>query len=413
MRSSTARLRRPDAVPDEQFPIRADLRPLAAHYAGRSMSTSRTAVIETSIGGAKHARTGYELADIALVPTRRTRDAALVDVSWSLDAYSFELPVIGAPLDAVTSPATAGRLAGLGGLGVLSLEGLWTRYEDPSEVLAEISALEPGPAATVRLQQLYDVPVREELIGRRVEELKANGLAAGSLTPQKVERYHRAALEAGLDLLVVHGVAVSAQHVGQPGAEPLDLRSFTARYDIPVVVGGVASPTSALHLMRTGAVGVLVGMGASSVSTTEAALGIHVPLATAIAEVAAARSRYLEESGRYVHVIAAGGIATGGDLAKAIACGADAVMLGRALASADEAPGRGAYWGLSAAHHTLPRGRYDRVERLGTIEVILHGPAHRDDGRVNLVGGLRRAMGVTGHETLGRLRHAELIVRRG
>jgi IMP dehydrogenase len=369
-------------------------------------------VIETPIGGAKHARTGYELADVALVPTRRTRDAALVDVSWSLDAYPFDLPVFGAPLDAVTSPATAGRLASLGGLGVLSLEGLWTRYEDPSEVFAEISALEPGPASTVRLQQLYDVPVREELISRRVEELKANGLAAASLTPQKVERYHRAALEAGLDLLVVHGVAVSAQHVGQPGAEPLDLRSFTARYDIPVVVGGVASPTSALHLMRTGAVGVLVGMGASSVSTTEAALGIHVPLATAIAEVAAARSRYLEESGRYVHVIAAGGIATGGDLTKAIACGADAVMLGRALASADEAPGRGAYWGLSAAHHTLPRGRYDRVERLGTIEVILNGPAHRDDGRVNLVGGLRRAMGVTGHETLGQLRHAELIVRR-
>jgi IMP dehydrogenase len=200
--------------------------------------------------------------------------------------------------------------------------------------------------------------------------------------------------------------------VGQPDTHPLDLRSFTARYDIPVVVGGVGSAKSALHLMRTGAVGVLVGMGASSVSTTESAIGIHVPLATAIAEVAAARSRYLEESGRYVHVIAAGGIGTGGDLAKALACGADAVMLGRALAAASEAPGRGAYWGLSAAHHTLPRGRYDRVETLGTMEEILTGPAHRDDGRVNLVGGLRRAMGVTGYETIGRFREAELVVRR-
>jgi IMP dehydrogenase len=370
-------------------------------------------VIETTIGGSKTARLGYELSDVALVPARRTRDHSLVDVSWSLDAYRFELPILGAPLDAAMSPTTAGLLNELGGLGVLSLEGLWTRYEEPAEVLAEIAGLQPGPETTVRLQQLYDEPVKEELIGRRVEALKTTGLAAGSLTPQKVERYHHAALEAGLDLLVVHGVVVSAQHVGEPDAAPLDLRSFTARYDIPVIVGGVASAKSAMHLMRTGAVGVLVGMGASSVSTTEEALGIHVPLATALAEVAAARSRYLEESGRYVHVIAAGGIGTGGDLVKAIACGADAAMLGRSLAAAEEAPGQGAYWGLSAAHHTLPRGRYRRVETLGPMATILRGPAHRDDGRVNLVGGLRRAMGVTGYETLDQLRDAALTVRRG
>jgi IMP dehydrogenase len=368
-------------------------------------------VIETTIGGARSARLGYELADIALVPARRTRDVSLVDVSWSLDAYRFDLPILGSPLDAVVSPTTAHLLADLGGLGVLSLEGLWTRYEDVEDVLGEIAGLEPGPTATVRLQELYEEPVKEELIGRRIEQLREGGrLAAGSLTPQKVERYHHAALEAGLDLLVVHGVTVTAQHVGEPDSTPLDLRSFTARYDIPVVVGGVASAKSALHLMRTGAVGVLVGMGASSVSTTEAAIGVHVPLATALAEVAHARSRYLEESGRYVHVIAAGGIRTGGDLAKALACGADAAMLGRPLAAADEAPGRGAYWGLSAAHHELPRGRYDRVETLGPLATILEGPAHRDDGRVNLVGGLRRAMGVTGYETLSRLREAELTV---
>jgi IMP dehydrogenase len=371
-----------------------------------------TPLQETTIGGGRTARVGYELDDVALVPSRRTRDEELVDVSWQLDAYRFELPILGAPLDAVVSPTTAGLLAELGGLGILSLEGLWTRYEDPTEVFAEIATLAPGPEATVRLQQLYAEPVREELIGRRVEQLKAAGLAAGSLTPQKVERYHHAALEAGLDLLVVHGVTVTAQHVGTPGSEPLDLRSFTARYDIPVIVGGVASAKSALHLMRTGAVGVVVGSGAGSVSTTQAALGVHVPMATAIAEVAAARSRYLEEAGRYVHVIAAASVRTGGDLAKAIACGADAVMLGRSLARADEAPGRGAYWGLAAAHHDLPRGRYDRVEQLGPLAAILQGPAHRDDGSVNLIGGLRRAMGVTGYRSLRRLRDADLVVRR-
>jgi len=365
----------------------------------------------TTIGGAKQAHVGYELADVSLVPSRRTRDVELVDVSWSLDAYRFDLPIVGAPLDAVMSPATAAQLGELGGLGVLALEGLWTRYEDPEEVLAEIAALPAGPDATVRLQQLYHEPVREELIGRRVEELKATGqLAAGSVTPQKVERHHHAALEAGLDLLLVNGVTVTAQHVGLRGTEPLDLKSFTARYDIPVIVGGVGSAKSALHLMRTGAVGVLVGTGSSSAETTRETLGIHVPLATAIAEVAAARSRYLEESGRYVHVIAAGGIRTGGDLAKAIACGADAVMLGRALASADEAPGRGAYWGLAAAHHELPRGRHDRVEPLGPMQVILEGPGHRADGTVNLVGGLRRAMGITGYRSLARLKEAELSV---
>jgi IMP dehydrogenase len=368
-------------------------------------------VSEILIGGARRARVGYGLDDISLVPNRRTRDDELVDVSWQLDAYHFELPVLGAPLDAVTSPATARILGGLGGAGVLALEGLWTRYDEPEEVLAEIATLVPGPESTARLQRIYREPVREELIGQRVEELRASGFAAGSLSPQKVERYHQAALEAGLDLLVVHGVVVTAQHVGLPGAEPLDLRSFTARYDIPVVVGGVASARSAMHLMRTGAVGVLVGLGASSASTTPQVLGTSVPLATAIAEVAAARSRYLEESGRYVHVIASGGVQTGGDLVKALACGADAVMLGRALAAAEEAPGRGAYWGLSASHHQLPRGRHEQLEVVGPIRAVLHGPSGREDGRLNLIGGLRHAMGVTGYESLRRLHEAELSIR--
>ena len=366
---------------------------------------------EITIGGVKRARVGYDLDDVALAPSRRTRDTQLVDTSWQLDAYPFEIPVLSAPLDAVTSPASAAEMRALGGGGVLSLEGLWTRYEEPDEVLEEIAGLPVGPEATPRLQQLYAEPVREELIGRRVEQLRDGGFAAGSLTPGRVERYHHAALEAGLDLLVVHGVTVTAQHVGVQGSQPLDLKGFTARYDIPVVVGGVATAKSALHLMRTGAVGVLVGVGAGSVSTTQASIGVHVPLATAIAEVAAARARYLEESGRYVQVITSGGILTGGDLAKAIVCGADAVMLGRPLAAADEAPGRGAYWGLSASHHDLPRGDVHRVERHGPLSTILNGPAHRSDGTMNLLGGLRRAMGVTGYESLARLHDAELVVR--
>ncbi len=366
---------------------------------------------EVEIGSGRRARVGYELDDLLLVPSRRTRGRDIVDLSWRFDAYCFDLPMLSAPLDAVTSPVTAGMVAELGGLGVLNLEGLWTRYEDPGDALGEIATLQPGPEATSHLQHLYSRPVREELIGRRVEELRSRGIAAASLTPQKMERYHRAALEAGLDLLIVQGVVVSAQHVAGPGEEPLDLKAFTARYDIPVVVGGVASAKSARHIMRTGAVGILVGVGAGSVSTTTAALGVGRPQATALAEVAAERTRYLEESGRYVHVIASGGIRTGGDIAKSIACGADAVMLGSALAAADEAPGGGAYWGYSSAHHQLPRGRLVRVEAVGSLAQILTGPAHRDDGTVNLAGGLRRAMAVCGYEDLRSFQHAELAVR--
>lgn len=366
------------------------------------------------IGGSRRARLGIELEDLSLVPSRRTRDPELVDVSWQLDAYRFEVPVIAAPLDSVVSPATAALMAELGGVGVLNLEGLWCRYDDPEQVLAEIATLEPGPGATTRLQQLYAAPVREELIGARIAAIReATGFAAGSFSPQKVERYHHAALEAGLDLLVVHGSAVTAQHVGRPDATPLDLRSFTARYDIPVLVGGVWSARTAIHLMRTGAVGVIVDSGVAGTVSAHPALGIGLALGTALAEVAEARSRYLAESGRYVQVIAAGGLRTGGDLAKAIACGADAVMLGRALAAADEAPAGTAHWGLAAAHHDLPRSRFEQLEPVGGLRVVLRGPAHRDDGQVNLIGGLTRAMGATGYETLRRLHDAELAVHLG
>jgi IMP dehydrogenase len=388
-----------------------DGRTAARHYAGPANDGQAGQVAQIDIGGGRTARLAYDLDDLTIVPTKRSRDRDLIDLSWELDAYRLELPFLSAPLDAVTSPQTVAGVSHLGGLGVLNLEGLWTRYEDPVPLLQEISELQPGHAATRRLQEVYDEPVKEDLIGRRVEELRATGYAAGSLTPQKVERFHHAALEAGLDLLVVQGVVVTAQQVGVEGHEPLDLKAFTARYDIPVVVGGVGSAKSALHLMRTGAVGVLVGVGVGTVATTDVTLGIGAPRATAIAEVAEARSRYLVESGRYVQIIASGGLRTGGDIAKAIACGADGVMLGRALAAAEEAPGNGSYWGLSAAHHSLPRGRFERAETVGTLEEILTGPARRADGTMNLFGGLRRAMAASGFEDRRALQRADLAVR--
>ncbi len=382
-----------------------------AVYPAPSDLQERATVTQIDIGGGRVARTAYDLDDLTIVPSRRTRDRDLVDLRWELDAYELDVPVLAAPLDAVVSPTSAGSLRGMGALGILNLEGIWTRYDDPESILAEIAELTPGADATRRLQEVYHAPVREDLIGQRVEELRATGYAAGSLTPQKVERYHHAALEAGLDLLVVQGVVMTAQHVGSEGHEPLDLKSFTARYDIPVVVGGVASEAAAIHLMRTGAVGVLAGIGSGTFATTRAAMGIGVPRATAIAEVAAARNRYLVESGRYVQVIATGGLGDAGSIALALACGADGVMLGRALAAASDAPGRGAYWGLAAAHHELPRGGMEQVESVGTLEEVLLGPAHRSDGTSNLMGGLRRSMAVAGAENLRAMQRVPLALR--
>ena len=365
---------------------------------------------EILLGGNRRARLGYELDDLSLVPTRRTRDPELVDLTWTLDAYDFDIPVVTAALDAVTSPTTAAMTHELGGLPVLNLEGLWTRYQDPASLLAEIAELEPGPAATKRLRELYSSPVQSELIGTRVEQLRTTGIAAGALSPGKVERHHGAALEAGLDLLVVQGFVTTAQHVGDPAQEPLDLRSFTERYDIPVVVSGVGSGKSALHLMRTGAVGVIVGVGSGLGSTTGEVLGVATPQASALAEVADARNRYLAESGRQVRVIAGGRLRTGGDIAKSIALGADAVMIASPLAWASDAPAPGAYWGLASGHRDLPRGRFVRHHATATYAEVLVGPSHVDDGTHNLVGALRRAMAVCGYQDLREFQSAELAI---
>lgn len=365
--------------------------------------------MDIEIGIGKSARRAYGLDDIAIVPSRRTRDPEDIDLSWEIDAFRFELPLLGAAMDGAMSPELAIGIGRLGGGGVLNLEGLWTRYEDPTAVYDEIATL-PPEKATRRMQELYEAPIQEELIGRRIEEIKdADVVTIASLTPQRVERYSQIVLDAGLDLLVIQGTVVSAEHVSSK-VEPLNLKKFIRTFDLPVIVGGCASYSTALHLMRTGAVGVLVGVGPGQACTTRGVLGIGVPQATAISDAAGARMRHLDETGRYVHVIADGGMRTGGDIAKAIACGADAVMLGSPLASALEAPGRGFHWGMATFHPDLPRGTRVEVGRIGTLEELLVGPAHENDGRLNLFGALRTSMATCGYENVKDFQKAEVMV---
>ncbi|MEN8115025.1 MAG: GuaB3 family IMP dehydrogenase-related protein, partial [Actinomycetota bacterium] len=351
--------------------------------------------MEIEIGIAKSGRRAYGFDDIAIVPSRRTRDPEDVDLSWEMDAFTFDLPLLAAAMDSAVSPATAIEIARLGGLGVLNLEGLWTKYEDPMPVYEEIASL-PDDRATQRMQELYLQPIDSDLITQRVREMKDAGIiTAASLTPQHVTKYIDAAKAGGLDILVIQGTVVSAEHVSTR-TEPLDLFDFIRDVEMPVIVGGVASYSGALHLMRTGAVGVLVGVGPGAACTTRGVLGIGVPQATAIADAAGARTRYLEETGRYVHVIADGGMRTGGDISKAIAVGADAVMLGSPFAATAEAPGTGMHWGMATFHPTLPRGSRVRVGEIGTIEELLLGPARENDGKRNLFGALRTSMATTG-----------------
>src|SRR5690606_22802642 len=288
----------------------------------------------------------------------------------------------------------------MGGLAVLDLEGLWTRYEDPEPLLAEVGEL-GDEEATRRLQEIYAEPIKEELIGRRIEEIRQGGVVvAGALTPQRTAQYYKAVVDAGADIFVIRGTTVSAEYVSSR-AEPLNLKQFIYELDVPVVVGGCATYQAAQHLMRTGAAGVLVGFGGGSAHTTRKVLGVAVPMATAIADVAAARRDYLDESGgRYVHVIADGGMARSGDVTKAIACGADAVMVGSPLARSAEAPGRGWHWGAEAHHHELPRGERVHVGTVGSLEQVLLGPSKVSDGSMNFVGALRRAMATTGYSEL-------------
>jgi IMP dehydrogenase len=365
--------------------------------------------LEVEIGIGKSGRRAYGFDDIAIVPSRRTRDPEDVDISWELDAFHFELPLMAAAMDGVTSPRTAIETGQLGGLACLNLEGLWTRYDDPESLFEEIAELDTDKA-TRRMQEIYAEPIREDLIVQRIQEIKAGGgVACASLTPQRVERYAKHVLDAELDVLVIQGTVVSAEHVSKT-AEPLNLKKFIREFEVPVVVGGCASYSTALHLMRTGAVGILVGVGPGHACTSRGVLGIGVPQATAIADAAGARIRHLDETGVYVHVIADGGMRTGGDVAKAIACGADAVMIGSPLAAAYEAPGRGYHWGMATFHPTLPRGARVQAGRRATLAEILTGPAHDNDGTLNLFGALRTSMATTGYETVKEFQKAEVMV---
>ena len=365
--------------------------------------------MEVEIGRGKKARRAYGFDDIAIVPSRRTRDPDDVDVSWKLGDYTFQLPLLASAMDGVVSPTTAGIIGKLGGLAVLNLEGIFTRYEDAEEQLRRIAAL-PKELATRQMQEIYSQPIRPELITQRIEEIKEQRVVvAASLTPQRVRSYYELALEAGLDVLVIQGTVVSAEHVSTT-TEPLNLKEFIADMPVPVVVGGCASYHTGLHLMRTGAAGVLVGVGPGAACTTRGVLGIGVPQATAIADVAAARSQHMLETGDYVKVVADGGMRNGGDVAKAIACGADAVMVGSPLARAHEAPGGGFHWGMATFHPTLPRGARVHTRQNGTLEEIMVGPAHENDGTFNLMGGLRTSMATCGYRDIAEFNRAELMV---
>jgi IMP dehydrogenase len=365
--------------------------------------------MEIEIGRGKKARRAYGFDDVAIVPSRRTRDPDDVDISWTLGPYRFELPLLAAALDGVVSPETAGVIGKLGGLAVLNLEGIFCRYEDVDAQLEKIASL-PREVATREMQEIYREPVKPELIAQRIREIKQHGVVvAASLTPQRVREHWETALEAGLDILVIQGTVVSAEHVSTV-AEPLNLKEFIGQVPVPVIVGGCASYHTGLHLMRTGAAGVLVGVGPGAICTTRGVLGIGVPQATAIADVAAARSQHMLETGDYVRVIADGGMKNGGDIAKAIACGADAVMLGSVLARAHEAPGRGYNWGMATFHPTLPRGTRVATAQTGSLEEIITGPARENDGTFNLMGALRTSMATCGYRDIAEFNRAELMV---
>ncbi|UCZ89942.1 GuaB3 family IMP dehydrogenase-related protein [Gordonia sp. WA4-43] len=378
------------------------------------------------IGMGRTARRTYELGDISIVPSRRTRSSKDVSTAWQIDAYRFSSPILSHPTDALVSPSVAIELGKLGALGVLNGEGLWARHRDVEAKIAELVAIaaeDPDPYAAVRhLQQLHSAPLDSGLLGEAVAQVRDAGVTtAVRVSPQHAPELTPALLAAGVEILVVHGTIISAEHVAQVDAdgtqrEPLNLKTFIADLDVPVIAGGVHDHRTALHLMRTGAAGVIVGYGsAAGATTTGEVLGIGVPMATAIADAAAARRDYLDETGgRYVHVIADGDIHSSGDIVKAIACGADAAVLGTSIAATSSAPGNGWYWPSAAAHPDTPRGALLQVaagEDRPSLERVLYGPSDDPYGELNVVGALRRAMAKAGYCDLKEFQRVGLSVR--
>jgi IMP dehydrogenase len=371
------------------------------------------------IGMGRTARRTYELSDINIVPSRRTRSSQDVSTAWQLDAYRFEIPVIAHPTDALVSVEFAIELGRLGGLGVLNGEGLIGRHADVEDQIArviEAADEHDDPSVCIRLlQELHAAPLNPELLAAAVSRIRDAGVTtAVRVSPQNARALTPALVAAGIDLLVIQGTIISAERVASDD-EPLNLKTFISELDVPVVAGGVLDHRTALHLMRTGAAGVIVGYGSTAgVTTSDEVLGISVPMATAIADAAAARREYLDETGgRYVHVLADGDIHSSGDLAKAIACGADAVLLGTPLAAASEALGRGWFWPSAAAHPSLPRGAALQVApaQRPPLDLVLNGPSDDPFGALNLVGGLRRAMAKAGYCDLKEFQKVGLTVR--
>lgn len=365
--------------------------------------------MEVEIGKGKIGRRAYGFDEISIVPSRRTRDPEDIDISAIISNYNLKIPILASAMDGVVDVNFAVEMHRIGGLAVINLEGIQSRYENADEMLDRISKFNDREA-TYKMQEIYKEPVKEVLIAKRIKQIKdKSAIVCGSLTPQKVEKYYKTALDAGIDILVIQGTVISAEHVSTT-KEPLDLKQFIPQCPVPVIVGGCSSFSTALHLMRTGAVGILVGVGPGAACTTRQVLGIGVPQATAIADASAARARHLDETGQYVQVIADGGMRTGGDIAKAIACGADLVMIGSPLSRAKEAPGRGYHWGMATFHPDLPRGTRIKTDIAGSLEEILTGPAFENDGTLNLCGALRTSMATCGYKNIKDFQKAEVMV---
>jgi IMP dehydrogenase len=366
--------------------------------------------VTIQLGGKRTVRRAYGIDEIALVPGGRTVDPEVTDSRWSLGGIDRDIPIIASAMDGVVDVAMAVELSRLGSLGVLNLEGVQTRYEDPNPALDRIAAV--GKEDFVPLmQELYSQPVQEELIRRRIAEIREQGgIAAVSATPAAALRFGKAVAEAGADLFFVQATVVSTEHIGPEGRERLDLATLCRDMGVPVVIGNCVTYDVALELMRAGAAGVLVGIGPGAACTSRGVLGVGIPQATAVADCAAARDDYERETGRRVPVIADGGIVTGGDICKCIACGADAVMIGSPIARAAEAPGRGFHWGMATPSPVLPRGTRISVGTTGSLEKILRGPASLDDGTQNLLGALKTSMGTLGARTLREMQQVEVVV---
>jgi IMP dehydrogenase len=366
--------------------------------------------VNIQIGRGKTARRAYGIDEIALVPGRRTVDPRVIDTSWSIGGITREIPIIASAMDGVVDAQMAVKLSDLGALGVINMEGVQMRYADPTEVLDRIAAASKEDFVAL-MQELYAEPIKPELIAQRIKEVKAQGgIAAISATPVGAAKFGQAAAAAGADLFFVQGTVVSTEHMAPEGVEPLDLAAFCAEMPIPVILGNCVTYEVTLELMRAGAAAIMVGIGPGAACTSRGVLGVGIPQATAVSDCAAARDAFEQESGKYIPIIADGGLVTGGDICKCIACGADAVMIGSPFARAAEAPGRGFHWGMATPSPVLPRGTRIKVGTTGSVAQILRGPAGLDDGTHNLLGALQTSMGTLGASTIKEMQQVDVVI---